>query len=109
LKENLVSKIFVCPNPLNWNQVYEDLLKVWESMDRKVSKPPTPLILNAWWACSDLEKHNQWEETVKWAERNDCADLIPEFTQDQRYEVDEMKTHVKPYWNNSEEKDSETG
>ena len=107
-KENVVSKVFVCPNPDTWNQVYKDLLKVWESAGRKMAKPPIPLILGGWWASSDLQKHTRWNDTVKWAQNNGCAELIPELNSDEKYEVDEMTTVVESYFDDLGEDDSET-
>lgn len=93
-----MSKVFVCPKPDAWNRVYEALLKVWESSGQKIPKPPIPLILGGWWASSDLQKHNRWENTIKWAENNKCIELIPELTEEERYEVDEMTTDIETEW-----------
>ena len=93
-----MSKVFVCPKPDAWNRVYEVLLKVWESTERKISKPPIPLILNGWAFTSDEEKHERWKATVNWAENNGYAELIPKLGEDEKYEVDEMTTIAEPWW-----------
>jgi hypothetical protein len=85
-----VSKVFVCPNPDKWNHVYKDLLEVWESAGRKMAKPPIPLILDGWWASSDIDKYNRWNNTIEWAKNNECVELIPELGLDEKYEVDKM-------------------
>ncbi len=38
--------------------------------------PPKPLILAGWAFSNDTEKMQRWEETVGWAERNDCSNLV---------------------------------
>jgi len=37
---------------------------------------PVPLILGGWAYSNDIEKMQRWEETVAWAGKNGCADLV---------------------------------
>jgi len=73
-----------------------------------MAKPPIPLILGGWWASSDLQKHTRWNDTVKWAQNNGCAELIPELNSHEKYEVDKMTTVVESYFDDLGEDDSES-
>ncbi len=64
----------ICPNPIPWNALHEQLLGVAERRP-DLPKPPTPLILNGWVFSSDAEKEARWAETLKWAEIAGCSNL----------------------------------
>jgi hypothetical protein len=70
----------VCPNPPRWHAIHERLLAA--SADRKLPRPPKPLILNGWAATNDVEKATRWAETVSWAERYGLADVVEVKTED---------------------------
>jgi len=59
-------------------------------------------------ASSDLQKHTRWNDTVKWAQNNGCAELIPELNSHEKYEVDKMTTVVESYFDDLGEDDSES-
>jgi hypothetical protein len=74
----------ICPHPMQWNAIYERLLKV--ANDRSdLPKPPVPLILNGWIFSSDNEKEARWSETVRWAESAGCTDVIQKLAAEDFY------------------------
>jgi hypothetical protein len=55
----------ICPNPQEWN-------KLWELLPDKKRiglgwEPPVPLILGAWWGSSYLEKSLQLDQHIRYA------------------------------------------
>jgi len=66
----------ICPNPMPWHEVFECLTEYAQSHSCMPPTPPTPLILAGWAYSNDVEKMQRWEETVTWAERNGCSDLV---------------------------------
>ena len=65
----------ICPHPIPWNTVYEQLLRVAQEHP-ELPKPPVPLTLNGWSFSSDAEKEARWAETVKWAEAAGCLGIL---------------------------------
>ena len=67
----------VCPNPHEWN-------KLWEALPNRKRvdagwSPPLPLILAAWWETTDEQKRQRLEQHIRWAyEHQDFekADMI---------------------------------
>lgn len=77
---------YFCPMPQTWNDIYSSLIRVWELQGRDSSdKPPVPLILAAWHETPGLAKLLRWRETIEWAEKHGCKDLIPELADDQKF------------------------
>ena len=74
----------ICPHPIPWNNVYEQLLKVAQERP-ELSKPPVPLILNGWVFSSDDEKEARWADTVKWAAAGNCMGAIESLSADDFY------------------------
>lgn len=66
----------ICPNPTPWHEVFEQLTKYAQSHPCTPSSPPKPLILAGWAYSNDIEKMQRWEETLKWAAKNGCANLV---------------------------------
>jgi hypothetical protein len=66
----------ICPNPLPWHEVFEGLTKFAQLHPCAPPTPPKPLILAGWAYSNDVEKMQRWEETVDWAVKNGCADLV---------------------------------
>lgn len=75
----------ICPNPIPWNALHEQLLKVAERRP-DLRKPPTPLILNGWVFSSDAEKEARWAETVRWADIAGCRSVIDSVLEHEFYE-----------------------
>jgi len=74
----------ICPHPIQWNAIYERLLRIAEERP-DLAKPPIPLILNGWVFSSDAEKSARWSETVRWVEVAGCADAIQSLSADDFY------------------------
>jgi hypothetical protein len=66
----------ICPNPMPWHEAFERLIKYAQSESCTPSSPPKPLILAGWAYSNDVEKMQGWEETVEWAAKNGCANLV---------------------------------
>lgn len=68
---------YFCPLPMKWNAIYDSLLRVWEEEGRiPANKPPVPLILAAWHSTSGIMKLLRWKETLEWAQRHGCAEMV---------------------------------
>jgi hypothetical protein len=80
----------VCPLPTKWNELWELL-----PQRRRIGsgwEPPLPLILDAWWHTSDVEKRNRFISHLHWAAEHGRLGAISGFvrslTPDQwHYEV----------------------
>lgn len=72
---------------------YQRLQTAWENDDQKGTRPPVPLILNGWVYTNDVDKAQRWEQTVKWANQNGYSNLIPQFSGDEIYCVEEMTSY----------------
>jgi len=59
-----------------WHEVFERLMTHAQLHPSTPQLPPKPLILAGWAYSSDAEKMQRWEETVAWAERNGCSNLV---------------------------------
>jgi hypothetical protein len=66
----------VCPNPATWTEVFWQLTQYARIHQCSPPSPPVALILAGWHFTNDVEKATRWEETVAWAERNACVDLV---------------------------------
>jgi hypothetical protein len=66
----------ICPNPLPWNKVFEQIARYARAHPCTPPYPPTPLILAGWAYSNDVEKMRRWQETVAWASNNGCAGLV---------------------------------
>jgi hypothetical protein len=75
----------VCPNPIPWNNIFQQLTSHAGSNSCVPEFPPKPLILAGWAYSSDLEKAQRWEETVAWANFNGCASLVDQLKEEDFY------------------------
>ena len=91
-RQDSAAKIFICPLPILWNEIYQKLDSAWKPK-KEDFPPPPPLVLSGWHYSNDLEKKRRWEWTLKWAERNGLSALIPVITDDQAYFVSEISTY----------------
>ncbi len=87
---------FISPQPSKWYKIYEDLKTHFENKIRLGNPPPMALILNGWSFTNDSDKKERWEMTLRWAEENNCANLIPELTEEEKYFVREISSY-RPY------------
>jgi hypothetical protein len=83
--------IRICPNPSEWQRVYESLL-VFAHKNNCVA-PPVPLILAGWTFSNDREKQSRWSDTVAWTRNHRCRDLI-DLPDEAFYYVVEVSTYV---------------
>lgn len=80
------SNDYVCPVPKKWNEIYIELIKVWERCGKNLDdKPPVPLILAAWHETSDDLKKLRWKDTIYWAEKHNVAHLIPAMKDEDKF------------------------
>lgn len=68
----------ICPKPTRWNEAFSRLREFARFHACSPPAPPVPLILAGWIFSSDIDKMRRWAETVDWADKNGCSDLISE-------------------------------
>jgi len=51
-------------------------------------------MLTGWAYSNDTEKKQRWEETVAWAEKNDCSNLVSGIPARDFYFVEEPTSHA---------------
>lgn len=68
--------IRICPKPIPWRDVFERLSAYARKHPCVPPAPPIPLILAGWAFSNDIDKMRRWEDTVTWAARNSCSDLV---------------------------------
>jgi hypothetical protein len=78
----------VCPQPKVWNDIQNQLLKHARRNHCTPREPPIPLILGRWVYSSDVEKKRRWEETIDWAGKNGCAELVSNVANEDFYCVE---------------------
>ena len=66
----------ICPLPKIWHEIHQQLSKYAENHKCHPLLPPKPLILAGWAYSNDIEKKNRWQETVHWATKNGCIELV---------------------------------
>lgn len=77
----------ICPQPLQWNKMYQMLKNTkrigggWE--------PAAPLILAAWWETSAIQKMFRFIDHIEWAEKNGQLEEIAKFI----YDLKEIEWH----------------
>lgn len=83
--------IRVCPIPSSWNDTYSQLVEFAEA--RRLLLPPVPLFLGGWWFSNDIDKKKRWDDTVEWANRNGCSELVNSISDENFYHVEIMTTY----------------
>lgn len=84
----------ICPNPMPWHEAFERLNIYAQSHHCAPPLPPKPLILGGWAYSNDIEKRQRWEETVAWAARNGCAELLSGIPDHDFYFVEEPTSYT---------------
>jgi hypothetical protein len=79
----------VCPQPQPWNKLWK-LMSAWGENARR-EKPPVPLILAAWWATSNAEKRERFQQQLYWANEHG---VLPKVT-DYLAELDPTDWHIE--------------
>jgi hypothetical protein len=62
----------VCPQPVPWNDLYKLLARHVGRI--RVGRPPSPLILAAWWEADDAFKAERVKEQLEWAAAHGALD-----------------------------------
>ena len=70
----------VCPQPQDWNRLWEMLPN--RRRDGAGWSPPIPLILAAWWETSDSEKSARLKLHLDYAAENGVLDAVDRFLRD---------------------------
>ncbi len=88
--------IYISPQPNTWYTIYQRLKSHWENDNKKGVPPPMALVLSGWTMSNDYDKQTRWEETMKWADQNNCRYLVPDLKEDEKYYVKELSSY-RPY------------
>ena len=62
--------------------MHRALLAATDLPMRGPDSPPIPLILGGWWASSASNKHQRWQETIRWAEARGLSHITSEVADD---------------------------
>ena len=97
--KRLTAMKFVCPQPYKWHEIHEALVAEWEKVlprmrrnKSSINPPPVPLVLSGWSGSSGCDKNERWLKTIRWAEENRLAHLIPERIESEKYCVVEFSS-----------------
>lgn len=95
-----MSNMKICPIPMRWNEIYQQLIAYSAVHPCAPPTPPIPLILNGWVFSSDVEKLRQWEATIEWALLNGCGNLVANLPDELFYwvEVPSYPTPPCEFW-----------
>jgi hypothetical protein len=83
----------VCPNPMPWNEAFKRLTNYAQLYPCNPPSPPKPLILTGWAYSNDVDKMQRWEETVDWAKKNGCSNLVADISDRDFYVVEEPTSY----------------
>jgi hypothetical protein len=87
---------FISPQPNKWYEIFQ-ILKAYAEKELGANNfPPMSLVLSGWTMSNDYDKQLRWEETLKWAEKNNGLHLIPELKEEEKYYVTEYDA-FRPY------------
>lgn len=84
----------ICPNPMQWHETYERLTNYAQRNLCTPPSPPKPLILAGWAYSNDIEKMQRWEETVDWAEKNGCNNIVSDIPDHDFYFVENPTSYM---------------
>lgn len=82
--------IQVCPNPPIWASIHKKLTEFSGTHVCSPLTPPKSLILAGWAYSTDKQKQDRWQETIDWAKRNSCIDIVHIASPDDYYCVSKM-------------------
>jgi hypothetical protein len=85
--------IKICPVPPVWARVCDALRKYSDENSCHPPRAPEPLILALWAYSNDVDKMDQWRETVEWAVGNACAEIVLNISDDQFYFTAEPRSY----------------
>lgn len=84
----------ICPNPMPWHEAFERLTNYAQLHPCTPPSPPKPLILAGWANSNDVEKMQRWEETVAWAEKSGCSNLVSAIPDQDFYFVEKPTSYT---------------
>lgn len=84
----------ICPKPKAWSRIYQALMRYSKNHPCVPPEPPRLLILGGWAFSSDGEKAERWQETIDWAERNNCASIAADVHDGEYYGYEEPSDEV---------------
>jgi hypothetical protein len=84
----------ICPNPIPWDKVYRELVNYSKKHDCTPSSPPIPLVLSGWVFSNDVQKMERWQETIEWAQENNCSELVNSIPDDDFYYVEKPNSNI---------------
>jgi len=73
---------------MQWHETFERLTNYAQRNPCTPASPPKPLILAGWTYSNDIEKMQRWEETVGWAEKNGCSNIVSSISDQDFYFVE---------------------
>ncbi len=79
----------ICPQFIIWRRIFATLDEAWRKSGDKENPPPNVFNFQGWAKSNDEMKHELWEKTLSWAEKNGFGNLIPELTDDDIFDGDE--------------------
>jgi hypothetical protein len=88
----------VCPNRIPCRDAFDRLCRFASSRAYTPPAPPIPLILNGRVFSTDVEKKRRWEDTLSWAMRNGCLDLIASIPVQHFHWADELTSCAVGPW-----------
>lgn len=77
-----------------WHEAFKRLTNYAQSHDCTPPSPPKPLILAGWVYSNDVEKMQRWKETIDWARKNGCGNLVSDIVDRDFYFVEEPTSYM---------------
>jgi hypothetical protein len=82
----------VCP--MRWGEIFVRLQRFAAQHPCTPPSPPKPLIHGGWAFSNDLEKMQRWEDTVAWAVRNGCSEIVTGIPESGYYCVEKPTSYI---------------
>jgi hypothetical protein len=73
-RDKCMEQGWICPQPQNWNRLWELLPD--KSRNGSGWEPALPLILAAWSHTSNLEKSIRFDQHLQWASDHGAAEIV---------------------------------
>ena len=83
----------ICPNPMTWKEIFYRLTNYAQSHPCTPASPPKLLILSGWTYTNDVEKMRRWKETIEWAAKNGCSEIVIGIPDQDYYFVEEPTSY----------------
>lgn len=86
--------VSIIGNPVPWCEAVQRLSDYAKTHPCHPPSPPGPLILSAWVHSNDMDKLRRWEETVEWAMRSGCPELVSRIPDRDFYSVEKPTSYT---------------